>query len=198
MELDLLKDRWQQRGAPEAHWKKGEDMGELRRKLGELRRTAWRRDLRETIAAVLVAALFTGVALTARQPLARVGSMIIVAAALFIIVWMRVVGGRNLEPDPGLPVVEFFRRELLYLDRQIHLLRSVFWWYIAPNLVGVTLFFVGAARSTFATAIFLMTTVGLSAAVYWLNQMAARTALVPLREEVARLLLELETNGTAG
>lgn len=198
MELDILKERWQQRGAPEPHWEKGEDMGEIRTKLAQLRRTAWRRDLRETIAAVFVAGLFAWVAFTAPQPLARIGSMVIVAAAIFIIVWMRLAGGRNLEPDPGLPVVEFFRRELRYLDRQIHLLRSVFWWYIAPNLVGVALFFIGASRSRVATGVFLLVMVGMSTAIYWLNQMAARTRLMPLREEVARLLHELEANGRPG
>jgi len=196
MDLETLKDQWQQRGAPESHWQKGEDMDGLRKQLADLRRTSWRRDLRETIAAAFVAALFGWVAVTAEPPLARAGAAVIAAAAVFIIIWMRVVGGKNLEPDPGLPVVEFFRRELRYLDRQIHLLQSVLWWYIAPNLGGVVLFVLGSSRSAVVRGAFLLVMLAISAVIFWLNQLAARTGLVPLREEVARLLRDLE-NGAS-
>jgi hypothetical protein len=196
MELDSLKDRWQRRGGPEPHWQKGEDMNELRARLAGLRETARRRDLRETAAAVFVAALFTWVAFSSDRSLARVGAAIIVAGALFIIIWMPLAGGRNREPERDLPVVEFFRRELRYLDRQIHLLRSVFWWYIAPNLAGLLLFFMGTGRSATVTGALIAMAFALAGAVYWLNRLAARAGLAPLREEVARLLRDLE-NGAS-
>ena len=40
---------------------------------------------------------------------------------------------------------EFCRIELDRLDRQIQLLRSVLWWYIAPCILGVNIMFVGMA-----------------------------------------------------
>jgi hypothetical protein len=194
MELDNLKDGWQQRGAPEPHWQKGADMVELRRNLENLRRTSWRRDLRETIAALFMAVTFTWVAFHIDGRLAQVGAAVIVVSALFIIVWMPLAGGRNREPDRDLPLGEFVRRELRYLDRQIGLLRSVFWWYSAPNLAGLVMFFLGAGRSATMITILVGATLAVDAGIYWLNQVAA-AALMPLRDEVAGLMRDLEADG---
>jgi hypothetical protein len=193
MDLESLKERWQRHGAPEPHWTTGEDMHQLRTKLAKLRRTAARRDLREAVAAIVVAAIFGWMAFVAARPLARVGAAIVAAGAIFIIIWMRAAGGRNREPDVDLPVVEFFRLELRYLDRQYRLLRSVAWWYIAPNLVGVILFFLGGRSSIVPMLGFVTVAVLVAAGVYWLNQVAARDVILPLRDEVARLLRDLET-----
>jgi hypothetical protein len=195
MELDNLKDGWQQRGAPELHWQKGADMVELRRKLENLRRASWRRDLRETIVALFVTVMFTWVALHIDGWLAQIGAAAIVAAAVFIIVWMPLAGGRNREPDRDLPVGEFFRRELRYLDRQIRLLRSVFWWYSGPNLAGLVLFFIGTGRSVTMITILVGAVLAVEVGIVWLNQVTARTALMPLRVEVAGLLRDLEADG---
>lgn len=195
MDLDALKEQWQQRGAPGPYWTRGEDMSELRQKLANIRRAAGRRDLREAIAAIAVAGIFTWVGLTAAQPLARAGAWIVVASAFFIIVWSRVAGGRNREPESDLPVVEFFRRELHYLDRQIHLLRSVFWWYSAPNLLGIELFFLASTRSGGIRVALMALPIVIAAGVYRLNRVAADRELQPLRDEVARLLGDLESNG---
>lgn len=193
MDLDALKDPWQQRGAPAPEWQKGEDMSDLRERMAGLRRAAAARDLREAVAAFAVAGIFTGVAFAASQALARAGAAVVVVSALFIVVWMRVAGGRNREPESDLPVVEFFRRELRFLDRQIRLLRSVFWWYIAPNLIGVELFFLGSGLRG-AWWLLLALPIAIAAGVYWLNRLAARAHLQPLRDDIARLLRDLEPN----
>jgi hypothetical protein len=192
MELDALKGRWQERGAPEPAWRKEEGVEDLRAKMAKLRRAAANRDLRETIAAVFVAVVFGWVALSVDRPLARAGAVIIAAGAVFIIIWMRAIGGRNIEPDADLPVREFAARELRYLDRQLALLRSTGWWYVAPNLIGIELFFLGSGRSDAFTAVSMVGAFLLGATVYWLNQMAAREAILPLRNEVAALVRELE------
>lgn len=196
MDLESLKERWQRQGAPEPHWRKGEDVNELRVKLSKLRRAAANRDRREAVAAILVAVIFGWVAAVAPRPLARVGAGIVAAGALFIIVWMRAAGGRNQEPDADLPVAEFFRRELRYLDRQYRLLRSVWWWYIGPNLVGVILFFFGGRLSLAPTLGLVAAAVAVAGVVFWLNQVAAREGVLPLRDEVARLLRELDAEAS--
>lgn len=195
MELDALKDRWQRRGAPEPEWRKAEAMSDLRGRMERLRRTAAARDLREAVAAFIVVGIFTWTAFVAPQPLARAGSIVIVISALFVVIWARVAGGRNRELETGLPVVEFFRRELRYVERQIRLLRSVFWWYIAPNLIGVELFFLGFRDAGRVIWLLLAFPVVIAVVVYWLNRLAARTHLEPLRDEIVRLLRDLEPNG---
>ena len=192
MELDALKGRWQEHGAPETAWRKEESVENLRAKMAKLRRTAANRDLRETVAAVLVAVIFGWMALWVDRPLARIGAIIIAAGAVFIIVWLRAIGGRNIEPDADLPVREFATRELRYLDRQLALLRSTGWWYVAPNLIGLELFFLGSGHSDVFTAVLMVGAFLLGVVVYWLNQVAAREAILPLRNEVAGLLRELE------
>ena len=192
MDLENLKKDWQHRGAPEPQWRRAEDVRILRQRLNGMRRAARRRDLREMVSALAVAAFFSWRAWTLDRPLARAGAIVIAAAAIFIIVWMRARGGRNIERDAGMPLLEFFRRELRYLDRQAGLLRSVLWWYIGPSLLGLVLFFVGIGLTRLVTLALVLFAVAVGAGVYWLNQVAARTAYAPLREEVARLVHDLE------
>lgn len=195
MDLDALKNEWQLRGAPGPEWTRGEDVTTLRERLARLRRIAAARDVREAAAAVLVAALFTWMAVRADHALERAGAIVVVAAAIFMMLWARVAGGGNRGPAADLPVAEFFQHERRYLDRQIHLLRSVLWWYILPNLVGVQLFFLGSGGWTRLTAMFMLLPLAVAVGVYVLNRRAARTELQPLRDEVDRLLRELQANG---
>lgn len=192
MDLQDLKHPWQQCGAPDPEWRQGEDVRAMRARLAALRRASWRRDLREVVSAIAVAAIFSWTAWRLDRPLARAGALVVAVSAIVIIGWMRMRGGRNLEPDAEVPVVQFFRRELTYLDRQTHLLRSVLWWYIGPSTLGVVLFFVGMNRFAPLTAALVLVALGVAALVYWLNLTAVRTVHEPLRDEVARLLHDLE------
>ena len=201
MELDALKGPWRTQDAANGAWRKGEGVENLRTRLASLRKASARRDLRETIAAVFVAIIFGWTAFVVEPPLARLGAVIIAAGGVFIIIWMRVRGGSfdsrgaatlaQGDRDMDFPVLEFLQRELRYLERQLTLLRTTGWWYVAPNLIGVELFFFGSGRGDIWTFVCMTGALVLAVVIYWLNQVAAREVLLPLRDEVAGVLREL-------
>jgi hypothetical protein len=191
MNLDELKQHWQRDAPSSTGWTRREDMGELRARVAKLRRVARARDLRETAIAAVLIGVFLWIAWGAATPLERIGAAITAAGCAFIIVWVR-AAGRGREPDTDLPVAKFFRHELAYLDRQVALLRNVLWWYILPLTAGIELGFVGSNRAWPIKAICMLIGVAVAVVVYRLNQAALRTHVAPLRDEVARLLRELE------
>lgn len=103
-------------------------------------------------------------------------------------------------PEPGESLREGVERSLAEVDQQIRLLRSVLWWYLLPIALPITAFFV---QVTFKdglegwwTVLELLGPVACVVIVfgwiYWLNQYAVRSDLVPRRRELEALLASLE------
>jgi hypothetical protein len=74
------------------------------------------------------------------------------------------------------------------LDRQIQLLRSVLWWYIAPGIIGVNTMFIGLAGFGIGSLAYCVLTLLLAWGIYELNMRAVAKQLVPPRNELASLL----------
>lgn len=112
---------------------------EIHVKAAKLRGAVAARNLREWVAAGIVVVCFSAVAVAA-SGLVRVGSLIVVAAAVVVagVIYRR---GRN-EHEDGLPGVVFYRRGL---ERQRDLLRGVWWWYLGPLALGMVVFAIGGA-----------------------------------------------------
>src|SRR6185312_11660869 len=86
-------------------------------------------------------------------------------------------------------VLEFARQRLTWLDGQIRLLRTVAWWYVAPIFVGCLLIFWGLeGDSPLAFCLSASLDVAVAALIIGLNRQAVRCVLLPVREEVARLI----------
>jgi hypothetical protein len=155
-----------------------------------------RRDVLETIAAVVVIIYFGRYFYGAPTDyvVSKTGSGFLVCWALFII--YRLHRTRTVQRPTSLdaPVREFCRVELERLDRQIQLLGSVLWWYIAPAMIGANMMFMGMAGLGIASLVYGMATLLLSWGIYALNMRAAN-GLVPLRNELASLLSQLEDTG---
>jgi CubicO group peptidase (beta-lactamase class C family) len=90
------------------------------------------------------------------------------------------------------PVRDFCRIELDRLDRQIKLQRSVLWWYIAPCMVGVNAFFIGYAGFGIASVVYCLVTLLLAWGIYRADMRAVAKELAPRRDELARLLSQLD------
>ena len=76
--------------------------------------------------------------------------------------------------------------------RQIRLMRSLPWWYLAPILVGTNLaVFLTTRRPVAVMAIVLPLTIIVVAAVFWLNRRTLRQEMLPLRAELDRCLAGL-------
>lgn len=152
-----------------------------------------RRDVVETIAAVVVIIFFGRYCYVEPTDyvVSKSSAGFLVCWALFII--YKLHRTRTIQQPASLdaPVREFCRIELDRLDRQIQLLRSVLWWYIAPCIIGVNTFFIGLAGFGIDSLVYCIITILLAWGIYALNMRAVAKELVPPRNELASLLSQL-------
>jgi hypothetical protein len=193
MEIDDFKGVWQARAGDAAPI--GENMSSLIARLERLDRDVRRRDLRETLAAFFVMSFFGWRALTTEDPLVRLGAVVVVLGAMFIIFWSR----RAVTPSArelfagDLPIALFCRRELQRVEQQMRLMRSVWWWYVSPTIVGVLIMVLAPAGAIWAKVVTALVVVGVGVAIHWMNIAAAKHQLEPLRDELRARLHELES-----
>jgi hypothetical protein len=152
-----------------------------------------RRDIRETIAALVVIIFFGQYCYFAPNDhvVSKTGAAFLVCWALFIIYKMHRTRTVQRPTSLDAPVCEFCRIELDRLDRQSQLLRSVLWWYIAPCTIGVNTMFIGLAGFGMASLVYGILTLLLAWGIYALNMRAVAKELAPARNELASLLSQL-------
>jgi uncharacterized membrane protein YdcZ (DUF606 family) len=146
---------------------------EVRSKAQQFEKRVSRRNLREYIGGAIGIAIFTFYVFKFPSPMARTGSLLIIAGLVVIMIqiYKRASPGR-LPVDLALTAsLEFHRRELV---RQRDLLRSVWWWYLGPLVPGLVVFVAGIAPPRGAAAVInavpFFCILGL---VIWLNHRAA-------------------------
>jgi hypothetical protein len=196
MTFDDLPSAWQQENEQSLSPEDREaTVARVCRSVERIGGTILRRDLVETIAAVFVIFWFGRMVIFIDSLVARIGAGFVVLWALFII-WKLHRTRTIQQPAPlDVPVREFCRIELDRMDRQIKLLRSVLWWYIAPAMLGANVVFVGMAGFGLASLVYGITTLLLAWGIYALNMRAVAKDLGPARKELASLLNQLEDGG---
>jgi hypothetical protein len=189
MNLDEMSQAWRADPAPGPP--DPELVASVRTRAEKLDRTLRRRDRRETVVAVAVSLIFLA-AFPVSGLVTRIGILVTVAAAIFIVFMLRRArrGEGTLEPDA--PVLVVLDQKRARVGAQIRLLRSVVWWYILPIGVGVMLVFGGGVGWGPLTMGYGAAVVVLGWVVHALNQKAVRTELVPRHEELDSLVRELE------
>lgn len=115
---------------------------ELRRASDKLTRRIFWRNTREYLAAVLVIVVYGYYIYQFHGVLARLGSVLIMIAALWVAYRLHTMGSSSaLAPEMGAQsCVDFHRSELI---RQRDLLLSIWGWYLLPFAVGLTVFLFG-------------------------------------------------------
>lgn len=155
------------------------------------------RDLREMIAAGVAVVLIAPSALHANL-LTRLGVVVLIAALVLIAVKLRrarrMPGAAGME-QPAALVLEGERSKM---DAQIRLLESVLWWYLGPIWLAVVMIIAGRAGASWLTLGCTAVVTLLSLALYQLNMHAARRYLRPRRDELSRLLAEVDPSSEAG
>jgi len=142
---DELEQLWQTQ--PVAAELKGEEMRRIvLQKIEKFDRTIRWRNIRE-VAASAIAALVFGY-LTWKQPngVARLGSVLIVGAMVWIIYYFWRHGSGPAEPEPDQSAAEFQSALIAKVDHQIRLLRNVKFWYLLPMYVGLLVFSAGGVE----------------------------------------------------
>ena len=117
---------------------------ELRQKMQKFERRISRRNLREYAASAFVVLIFGYYEWKFPSPLMRIGSGLIILAALYVARQLHRRGkAGSAQMDLALnPCLDFYRLEL---ERQRDLLRSVWSWYLLPFVPGLAIFEFGIA-----------------------------------------------------
>jgi len=155
------------------------------------------RDVREILAAVFVVGAFAAMwPLYRSSRVAILGvALIILGAALIIYVLMS-----SRAPAPlsfHASVLEFSRHRLAWLDRQIRLLQTVAWWYVAPLCVGCLLLGWGVTGGQgLVFGLQALFTLAVGTGIVFLNQWTVRQALQPVRDDLLRLIEALESRSS--
>jgi hypothetical protein len=159
----------------------------------DLERQVHGRDVREILAALIVIGAFAAMwPIYRASPAAILGVTLIVCGAGFIV--YSLLSARTPAPTSfQASVLECSRNRLAWLDRQISLLNSVLWWYVAPICLGCLLFGWGlTGGSPLAFGFHAVIILAIGAGIVRLNQWTVRRNLQPLRDEVVRLIENLE------
>lgn len=171
---------------------------EVRRKHRELASTLFRRDIVEVVAAVLVACVFGGFAVSLNEWSLYLAAL----SGLFVGVFF--VGDRWIQrrrhPVSGNSLQSCIQASLVQVNHQIWLLRNIFWWYLLPLAIGMVVFLGSVGwklRDGGLAAQLIVAIVALGCALvlwgaYRLNQQAVKKSFEPRRDELESLLTSLK------
>jgi hypothetical protein len=104
--------------------------------------------------------------------------------------------------DPLIGCIEISLRQVAH---QVWLLKNVFWWYLLPVIIGVTVFTIHlhlqvvvlpTKEMIFNVAKSFAIWFLLCGGVYYLNQWAVRKYLLPRKQELEQLLSNLKNNNS--
>lgn len=171
---------------------KGEEMrGIVLKKTEKFDRAIRRRNLRETVAAGVLAVIGSYGAWVQHGAMERASCMILVAASLWIIYYTWRHGAEPPDPNPDQTLAGYQRALVRKYDHQIRLLRNVKFWYLAPLYAALLIASLGtlserAARGalTWADAIVPLIYTLLFAGIWWLNEAYGVRKLERLRAQV--------------
>jgi hypothetical protein len=177
-----------------------ESSGELQRLLmdaqrhfGGLERKIYWRDIREILAGVFVAGGFAAGWPIYRSSFVACLGVAIILLSVPIVVYLLISANRPTSTSVTTSVLEFSRQRLAWIDRQIHLLRTVVWWYVAPLFLGCTLVAWGLTPGRrIQFGILMVLNVFVAIVVIWLNRRAVRKDLMPVRQEMGDLIESLQ------
>jgi protein-S-isoprenylcysteine O-methyltransferase Ste14 len=171
---------------------KGEEMRQaVLKKTKAFDRKIWRQHLWEYLASLFVVPLLLRVAWIMPNRVARVGGIIVVAGALWIMYYFWRRGSGPVDPLPDQTLSSYRRALIEKYDYQIRLLRKVKIWYMLPFYVGLTILMTGllqyytgqSALAPFHVILAVVTT-GFFGAIWWLDDVSAARRLERFRDEV--------------
>ena len=187
MNDDELKNLWQQQPLREPKISRADLISAMQKQATQLRRILAARDLRELVACAIVIVVFGCFFffLHAREPMVRLGDLIIIGGTIFI-AWKLIYTRRANPPaPPGATTVESLRAELNSVRAQSRLLGSVLWWYLLPLAIGLFVSTWGSSSGNLGGKIgYTIFVIVLYAFIYWLNQRARASQLLPVEAQL--------------
>lgn len=183
MDWDDIRQRWRE-DVPDAPLT---SIDELQRSDRKLERAVRRRDLIETAAAWLVAAIFSlGCVVAAVQ-----GRWVLLFFGLIVAVWAMWVPFVFRRARREVPAADHHMPPLLYLSRQrdaalvqARLLERAWLWYLTPPAVGIIGLTLALDGVTTGSMVYLAGLLVLYGGLAWLNRHVARTRFRAHAEQV--------------
>ncbi len=198
MNLDDAKDLWSSEN-PDTSSMSAQTLSDsdilriVKEKAESFDRRIWRRDLLESIAA-LVVFFFFGWLLQDPSWWVRSGALIVMAGSAYVYWRRRRARTRYDAPSPDRPVAEVIRTERAKVEEQIQLLNNVLWWYLGPIVLGALLIIFGHHGWSWVTLLQTGVVLAVAAWIYVLNQRGRRCRFEPRRKELTRLLEQVEAD----
>jgi len=189
---DELRDLWQQQ--PAAPVRKGEDMLTLViERTRKLDRQIAGRNTREVCGALFVAIVFAVMAWNAQGEIERLGWAITAASGIWIAYYILRFGAGPGRVDREASVASYTAVLAEGYERQIRLLKTVKYWYILPQWIGVTVAMLGSwvrlggsAMAAIGPALGWAFASAVCVAVWMLNERYGVRCLVRLKAELPR------------
>lgn len=171
----------------------------LEKKLRTKDRTIFLRDAREIAAAVVVAILFGWMSYAETILLSKVGLALIAIWSIYVIYRLVDVKKYKKTGDVSTSLKVQLGQQRSYLQEQAHLLESVFYWYIAPFALFMSIIIVGtSSKGDFHWISSIILPLAFIALVSWvifrINKTTVRTSYKPLIENIDSILMQLEEN----
>jgi hypothetical protein len=162
---------------------------EIRSRAGKFQRTIWRRNAREYVAFAIVVIVFGYYIKWIPNPVARVGSVMTIAGALYVAYQLHRRASSEATPASGAfeHCLGFHRRGL---ERQRDALQNIWSWYLGPLIPGLVVFIAGTAIAAPIPIRYRVLTTAISLAfvgvVFWLvaqlNRAGARKLQIKIDE----------------
>lgn len=191
MEDELIKI-WQ--SSPEVEqikFEKSRLMLDLESSLARLQRGWKNMQLREIIAAAIVAPFFMHKAFVAEQILVKIGAIWIVLSAIYII--YRLASTKNHKPNAITEnYLDYLYQSKDYLGVQKNLLDSVIYWYFLPIAIGILLIFVGSMEINSRFYLNIVGLIVLGVGVHFLNKWSAKKYISPRLKKIDELINVME------
>lgn len=187
-----LKQLWQQQVlAPPLKVPDEQLARAMRQKMSEFGRTIFWRDVREVAACVLLIVLFLPDYFKSTTWLSKAGCMVVVFSAIFI--GFRLVYSKRKDDCrlTGDSLRGYLLDERRKVENQIHLLRTVLWWYILPLYTGAVMVTAGGAGPMAGKIFFALVFAAVCGGIWWLNQYVVKKNLLPLKAELDQTLQEI-------
>ncbi len=162
---------------------KAELRDELKKQLRHFDRLVKRRNIRESIAAVIVIILFGAGLFLFSSLLSQIGMIIgVLYGALVIIMFWRAKQKKPIEY--GLPTIDYLKKYRNYLAEERKLASNVLYWYLAPPYIACLLFFIGEEISTIHLVLNMLGIFALYAFILIRNKKGVKKTFNPLVEKV--------------
>lgn len=171
---------------------KGEEMRDLvLKKINAFDRKIRMRNIREIGGAAVVGLFFLFLAWVQHGWIGRLGDLIVVAGALWIIYYIRRYGTEPADPLPDQSETSYRKALALKYEHQIRLLRSVKFWYLLPMYIGLLINTIGLLKEQAQTrqlmwmdAIAPLIYTLIFGGLWWLNEVYAVQKLQRFRTEI--------------